>query len=123
MSNTKTRGKGPEAVVGIISMRGVEGVGELHRTGAVSQDSIRKAIKVMREAGHPMTARVEDWYAATFAVGAAALQIGETRHYKLQASKSGRAFFKMPVPDAEPGQVVAVTRQKDRDFSVAVVPG
>lgn len=119
---TKARGKGPEAIIGIISMRGVEGLDELHHSGAASKDSIRRAMKDMLAAGHPAAKRVESWYISTFGGNAAPLQVGETRNYKIQANKAGKPFFKLPVPDAEPGRTVAVTRTKDAELRVSLLP-
>lgn len=122
MSDKKKRGKSPEAVIAAISLKGLDGLDELHQGGMVSKDSVRRALKMLADLSHPSADKVRTWYNGTYGKPPAALQVGESRNYKLLTNKQrAHPFITLPIPDTVKGQPVQVTRVTVGEFRVAVV--
>lgn len=122
MSDKKKRGKSPEAVIAAISLKGLDGLDELHRGGLVSKDSVRRALKMLADLAHPSTDKLRTWYNGTYGKPPSALQVGESRRYKLLSSKQrAHPYMSLPIPDTVKGQPVLVTRVSVGEFRVEVV--
>lgn len=117
----KKRGIAFTHVVMAYLMNQVAGVQKLHAENDLSRDTIRTAMRELKENGK-LGSDLTKWYGETFGTAIGAPQAGEARVYTAQLQKgSPTPFIKLPLPHVKEGDKVEAFFAEDGGVRVGLV--
>lgn len=117
----KKRGIAFTHVVVAYLMSGIEGVQKLHGEENLSRDTIRTAMRELKD-GSKLGADLVKWYGETFGLAIGAPQPGEARVYTAQLQKgSPTPFIKLPLPHVNAGDKVEALFGADGSVSIGLI--